>query len=76
MRFGCAIYVFDEESRKGDLESLMDLFSSLSTDIDDPKWRVHRSFFASAKLDVQLDLGEHVKKMKHPGDHIVEIETE
>ena len=75
MRFGCAIYVFDEEARKGELESLFDLFSSLNTDIDDPKWSVYRSFFASAKLDIQLELGEHVKKFKHVGDHLIEFDT-
>ena len=56
------------------MEQLFDLFTQMNSDLTDPRWKVFRSFFTSAKVDIQLDLGEHTKKLRHWLDHAIDID--
>lgn len=74
LKFGCAVYVYGGDSRENPLEALMDLFQQVNTDVNDSDWHLFRSFFVSTSVDMQFEFGAHVKKMKHVGDHIIQIE--
>lgn len=46
LHFGCAVYVFDKEM-KLDMNTLMELISSMTIDKDDERWKTNRSFYMS-----------------------------
>lgn len=75
LHFGCGIYVFSEESSSDDMmHSITNLFKQLDTDLSDERWSQFRSFFASVSIDAEIDVASKPTKMKHPLDHIVEID--
>ena len=74
LKFGCAVYVYKGESRSDPMAALLDLFQQMNTDVNDNDWELFRSFFVSTSVEVQFEFGAHVKKMKHPGDHIIQID--
>ena len=44
--------VFEEE--KTPMEEMVEFMSSLATDLNDPKWKLHNSFFMSANIKSDL----------------------
>lgn len=74
LKFGCAVHVYGGESRENPLEALMDLFQQVNTEDDSADWQLFRSFFVSATVDIEFEFGAHTKRMKHIGDHIIQLE--
>ena len=48
LHVGCALYVYDD-GHKEHLNQVLEFFQAVSTDFDDPAWKLSRSFFISMK---------------------------
>lgn len=52
LHFGCSLMVFEEV--KTPMEEMVEFMTALATDLNDPKWTLHNSFFMSANIKTDL----------------------
>lgn len=71
LHFGCGLYVYKHKFKQSDIESLMGLFTSMSTDISDPQWTKYRSIFVSMTANIDFDFSEKSKKLNLPGAELI-----
>jgi hypothetical protein len=65
LHFGCGIYVYNNgDKKKTEVEQLMELFTSVVPDGDDPKWQEHNSFFISLAGEMEFDFSDGAKVFK------------
>ena len=65
LHFGCSIFGFNNPGGS-DMEQIMELFTQLSTDLDDPKWESHNSFFMTLSADFNLDFTTAIETNFNP----------
>ena len=64
LHFGCGLYVYDSGRKKSEVEQLMELFTSMVPEEDDPKWKEHNSFFMSLQGEMDFDFSDGAKVFK------------
>lgn len=69
VNFGCSLFVYNKPQIEG-LNSMLELFESISNDVDDPAWEKYSTFFLSGNLKVEFDVGEDAKIMSSPLDQL------
>ena len=67
LHFGCAVYVFDKEM-KLDMNTLMELISSMTIDKDDERWITNRSFYMSTTVNFKFEFGQDIEAGFNPLD--------
>lgn len=61
LHFGCALYVYNGQEHRNEMEQLFDLFTALNTDLTDEKWVFFRSIFISSKFEIFFEFSENAK---------------
>lgn len=67
LHFGCAVYVFDKEM-KLDMNTLLELISSMTIDKDDDRWKTNRSFYMSTTANFKFEFGQDIDAGFNPLD--------
>jgi hypothetical protein len=64
LHFGCGVHVYDSGDKKEPVQALMELFTSITPDEDDSKWKEHSSFFMSLQGEMDFDFSDGAKVFK------------
>jgi hypothetical protein len=73
LHFGCSIFAFKEDPNSNPLQGIMELFTQLSADLDDPRWESHNSFFMTFAADLHVDFDVAQGKMKNPFEGLLDL---
>lgn len=60
------MYTFEKEAAGNPLGQIYELFSAISIDKEDPRWKEQRSVFASFNLNTEFVFGRNAIGFDHP----------
>jgi hypothetical protein len=66
VHLGCTLYTFEKEATDGPLGQIYELFSAISIDKDDTRWKEQRSVFASFNINTEFVFGKNAIGFDHP----------
>ena len=66
LHFGCGVFRFKNAGAANPMELMVDFFSMLATDMDDPRWEAYRHFYMTLSGTMNFDFTDTYKEPVNP----------
>jgi hypothetical protein len=66
LHFGCGVFRFKKEGVANPMDLMVDFFSMLATDKDDPRWEPYRHFYMTLSGTLNFDFTNSYKEPINP----------